>query len=203
VSPESPQERRAASVQQRPPVKLFLIGGQVSWISDLLTFRGTIGRARLWLTCIVCGLLLFLPAPVPSGNIFHHQYSTGLVLWIVWPTAAEPLTGKLLTGSYDLFVLLVLWILAAAFARRLHDRGYEARWWLILFGADLAVFLLLSIVVDHPDKALAPLDAFVIAGCLLPVVVGGGLVGQELFYYPRAPGVRPALSSDDLRNSLP
>ena len=122
----------------------------MDWTKYLLSFKGRINRAKLWLALfVILGWMIFLAAitggldwllGIPTRSI---HFDLNEVFGIIDPATYRHAIGLLRTGQVParyIVPLLVhvagmiafLWIYAATAIKRLHDRD-KTGWWLLPF----------------------------------------------------------------------
>ncbi|NEX94246.1 DUF805 domain-containing protein [Caulobacter sp. 17J65-9] len=119
--------------------------------------RGRLSRKGVWLSLGLFYLFGFITFPLQFAVVMQTGRTT--------PNLS--VSGVLLV----LAIIAIAWFMLGAFLRRLHDRGKDARWMLLLFGPHAAlVAVLKAIPAGHED--------------LIPWVMGGGMaVSAPLFFW--------------------
>ncbi len=131
------------------------------------SFRGEIGRARMWFTLFgvtILGVATEL-LPVSQQTLLLSTYGGYGRSTISYFTPLEPITLQnwaWLAVSYAL-VGVLFWLLAAAAVRRLHDLGRSGKW----VGYFFAGFVASSLLEAAFARPGAPLSTFDIVSMVL------------------------------------
>jgi uncharacterized membrane protein YhaH (DUF805 family) len=137
------------------------------------SFKGRMGRAQFWLTLFGLGVLdMINPIPVEGHDITRNPPGGEVSAWYFTPV--EPITAQswLFFALYAVWVLLLLWLIAAAVVQRLNDLGITWKWAAAFFAGFVAV-LVLELGVAGPGKGFSVIDIVaLIVG--LPVAAVGG-----------------------------
>jgi uncharacterized membrane protein YhaH (DUF805 family) len=165
--------------------------------SNPFSFKGRMGRAQFGLTLLALFFLAFInPIPVEGHDMTRNPPGGEVSAWYFTPV--EPVTAQswLFFALYVGWVLLLLWLSAAAVVQRLNDLGISWKWAAAVFVGWVAV-LVLELGVAGPGKGFSVIDiAALIVG--LPVAAVGGY-GICLMLAPDHTSRRERLPDNDMR----
>jgi uncharacterized membrane protein YhaH (DUF805 family) len=95
------------------------------------SFKGRIGLGRFWLTLAITTVLQLISTI--AFPVEQHRVSLGYFSSIQYATPIEPITSHswILFGANCAVAILIMWVFAASFAKRLRDREINIKWLLI------------------------------------------------------------------------
>lgn len=160
------------------------------------SFKGNNGRLQLWLTLIVVSIAETTLGFIP---ITTHNYKSANGLEVSWVTPLEPVTIEswMWFAFYCVGVAAIVWLLASAMARRLHDLGYSANW-LALFFCGFVAIMVIALWMDT-NKVSEAVQNVVAFAMIIPLAVLGMMGYVQMFFIAGYKSRHDRMSDGDLR----